>query len=72
MLDPNKRNHSSFTVSELIRACLVLSASDSNKPHLRSSNLLRLAADEVIRSQFFENDNFELEWFVALFRWRRQ
>jgi hypothetical protein len=34
-------------VSEVIRACLVLSESDSNKPHLRNSNLLRLAADTM-------------------------
>ena len=31
-------------VSQIVRACLVLSESDSNKPHLRSSNLLHLTA----------------------------
>jgi hypothetical protein len=41
-------------VSEVIRACLVLSESDSNKPHLRSSNLLRLAADTM---RFFAHNS---------------
>jgi hypothetical protein len=34
-------------LSEIIRACLVLSESDSNKPHLRSSNLLHLTVEAM-------------------------
>jgi hypothetical protein len=34
-------------VSSIVRACLVLSESDSNKPLLRGSNLLRLTADAL-------------------------
>ncbi len=34
-------------VSSVVRACLVLSESDSNKPHLRSSNLLYLTAETL-------------------------
>ncbi len=34
-------------VSSVVRACLVLSESDSNKPHLRSSNLLHLTAETL-------------------------
>ncbi len=33
--------------SEAVQACLVLSESDSNKPHLRGSNVLRLTADAL-------------------------
>ena len=34
-------------MSSVVRACLVLSESDSNKPHLRSSNLLYLAGEAL-------------------------
>ena len=34
-------------VSSIVRACLALSESDSNKPLLRGSNLLRLTADAL-------------------------
>ena len=47
MLDPCKRYLSCNMPSEIIRACLVLSESDSNKPHLRSSNLLRLTVQAM-------------------------
>lgn len=47
MLDPCKRYLSCNMLSEIIRACLVLSESDSNKPHLRSSNLLRLTVQAM-------------------------
>ncbi len=44
MLDASKRHLSCNMASETVRACLALSESDSNKPHLRGSNLLRLTA----------------------------
>ena len=47
MLDPCKRHLSCNMVSEVLRACLVLSESDSNKPHLRSSNLLHLTVEAL-------------------------
>ncbi len=47
MLDASKRHLSSNMLLQIVRACLVLSESDSNKPHLRSSNLLRLTADAL-------------------------
>ena len=47
VLDASKRHLSPNMLSDIVRACLVLSESDSNKPHLRSSNLLRLTADAL-------------------------
>ena len=47
VLDASKRHLSNSMLSPIVRACLVLSESDSNKPHLRSSNLLRLTADAL-------------------------
>ncbi len=47
MLDPLKRHLSCNMMSEVLRACLVLSESDSNKPHLRSSNLLHLTVETL-------------------------
>ncbi len=47
VLDADKRHLSSSMLSEVVRSCPVLSESDSNKPHLRSSNLLRLTADAL-------------------------
>ncbi len=47
VLDPARRHLSDNRVSSLVRACLVLSESDSNKPHLRSSNLLYLTVETL-------------------------
>ena len=47
MLDPTKRHLSGNMLSSIVCACLVLSESDSNKPHLRSSNLLYLTAETL-------------------------
>ena len=47
VLDPTRRHLSGSTVSEVVHACLVLSESDSNKPHLRSSNLLHLTGETL-------------------------
>ncbi len=42
VLDASKRHMSSGMLSEIVRACLILSESDSNKPHLCSNKLLGL------------------------------
>ena len=47
LLDPTRRHLNDNTVASVVRACLVLSESDSNKPHLRSSNLLHLTAETL-------------------------
>ena len=47
LLDASRRHLSGNMVSSVVRACLVLSESDSNKPLLRGSNLLRLTADAL-------------------------
>jgi hypothetical protein len=48
ILDASRRHLSGIMASEIVRACLVLSeSSDSNKPLLRGSNLLRLTADAL-------------------------
>jgi hypothetical protein len=47
ILDESRRRLSGNTASSIVRACLVLSESDSNKPLLRGSNLLRLTADAL-------------------------
>ena len=44
MLDDSKRHLCGSMVSSIVRVCVVLSESDSNKPLLRGSNLLRLTA----------------------------
>jgi hypothetical protein len=47
ILDHSRRHLSCNMVSAVVRACLLLSESDSNKPHLRSSNLLHLTAETL-------------------------
>ncbi len=47
VLDPTRRHLCGSMVSGVVRACLVLSESDSNKPHLRSSNLLHLTGETL-------------------------
>ena len=47
VLDASRRHLSGNMVFYIVRACLALSESDSNKPLLRGSNLLRLTADAV-------------------------
>ncbi len=47
ILDPSGQHLSCNMVSQVVRVCLVLSESDSNKPHLRSSNLLHLTVETL-------------------------